>query len=81
MATVERAGADADERYDAAGGCVLPGFVDCHTHLIFAGDRADEFAARMAGAPYEAGGIAVTMEATRAASDETLLELARGRQA
>ena len=48
---------------------MIPGFVDSHTHLVFAGDRGDEFAARMAGAPYAAGGIRVTTEATRAASD------------
>ena len=47
---------------------MIPGFVDSHTHLVFAGDRGDEFAARMAGAPYAAGGIRVTTEATRAAS-------------
>ena len=47
----------ADARIDAAGACVLPGFVDSHTHLVFAGDRAGEFAARMAGQPYAAGGI------------------------
>ena len=52
----------ADERIDAAGRCVIPGFVDSHTHLVFAGDRSAEFAARMAGAPYEAGGINVTIE-------------------
>ena len=80
VAAVEAAGAAADDRYDAAGRCVIPGFVDSHTHLIFAGDRAEEFAARMAGAPYEAGGIAVTTEATRAASDEQLVALARARQ-
>lgn len=68
-----------DERIDAAGACVIPGFVDSHTHLVFAGDRADEFAARMAGAPYAAGGIQVTTDATRSASDETLLALARAR--
>lgn len=56
------------ERLDAAGSCVVPGFVDSHTHLVFAGDRADEFAARMAGAPYDSGGIATTVAATRAAS-------------
>ena len=54
-----------------------PGFVDSHTHLVFAGDRADEFAARMAGRPYEAGGIRVTTEATRAATDDELRELDR----
>jgi imidazolonepropionase len=51
VAAVERAGAQGDERIDAAGRCVIPGFVDSHTHLVFAGDRGDEFAARMAGAP------------------------------
>lgn len=81
VAAVERAGAAADERFDAGGRCVLPGFVDSHTHLIFAGDRAEEFAARMAGAPYEAGGIAVTTDATRAASDAELLALAEARRA
>ena len=63
---------EADERLDATGACVVPGFVDSHTHLVFSGDRAGEFAARMAGRPYEAGGIRVTMNATRAASDEEL---------
>ncbi len=62
----------ADERLDVGGRCVVPGFVDSHTHLVFAGDRSDEFAARMAGAPYEAGGINVTIAATRAATDEEL---------
>ncbi len=81
VTAIEPAGAAGDERIDADGRCVIPGFVDSHTHLIFAGDRADEFAARMAGAPYEAGGIAVTTEATRAASDEELLALARARRA
>jgi imidazolonepropionase len=77
---VERAGAAADERIDAAGRCVIPGFVDSHTHLVFAGERAEEFAARMAGAPYEAGGIRVTTEETRAAPTERLAELARARR-
>ncbi len=62
----------ADERVDAAGRAVLPGFVDSHAHLVFAGERSAEFAARMAGLPYAAGGIASTVAATRAASDETL---------
>jgi imidazolonepropionase len=61
--------------------CVIPGFVDSHTHLVFAGDRSEEFAARMAGRPYEAGGIRVTTEATRAASAEELSTLARARSA
>jgi imidazolonepropionase len=63
---------DADERVDAAGRTVLPGFVDSHTHLVFAGERSAEFAARMAGVPYSAGGIASTVAATRAAPDEAL---------
>ena len=62
----------ADAMVSAGGGCVLPGFVDSHTHLVFAGDRAAEFAARMAGQPYSAGGIATTVAATRAAPDELL---------
>ena len=78
---VERAGAVADMRIDAGGRCVIPGFVDSHTHLVFAGDRAAEFAARMAGAPYEASGIRVTTEATRTASTEELARLAEARRA
>ncbi|HWJ82751.1 MAG TPA: imidazolonepropionase [Nocardioides sp.] len=62
----------ADERVDAGGRAVLPGFVDSHSHLVFAGDRADEFAARMAGEPYAAGGIRRTVAATRAASTDAL---------
>ncbi|SDN45910.1 imidazolonepropionase [Allokutzneria albata] len=65
---------DADSRVDVGGRAVLPGWVDSHTHLLFAGDRTAEFSARMAGKPYQAGGIAVTVEATRAASDEELLK-------
>jgi imidazolonepropionase len=61
-----------DERVDVEGRCVIPGFVDSHTHLVFAGDRSAEFAARMAGAPYEAGGINVTIAATRTATDDEL---------
>src|SRR5580698_8831374 len=48
---------DADERIDAQGCAVLPGFVDSHTHLVFAGERSDEFEARMAGERYGGGGI------------------------
>jgi imidazolonepropionase len=80
VAAVERAGAAADERLDAAGRCVIPGFVDSHTHLVFAGDRADEFAARMAGEPYRAGGIRVTTDATRAASADELARLTERRR-
>jgi imidazolonepropionase len=57
---------------DAGGRAVIPGFVDSHAHLVFAGDRTAEFAARMSGAAYSAGGIRTTVEATRAASDEVL---------
>jgi imidazolonepropionase len=74
-------GPAGDEHVDAGGRCVVPGFVDSHTHLVFAGDRAEEFAARMAGAPYEAGGINVTVAATRAATDARLTELAGARLA
>jgi imidazolonepropionase len=62
----------ADERLDADGRCVMPGFVDSHTHLVFAGDRAGEFAARMRGEDYAAGGILSTVAATRSASDNAL---------
>ncbi|HSN06394.1 MAG TPA: imidazolonepropionase [Candidatus Angelobacter sp.] len=64
--------AEVTGRIDAAGAAVLPGFVDSHGHLVFAGDRAAEFAARMAGTAYTAGGIASTVAATRAATDEQL---------
>ncbi len=62
----------ADEVIDVGGRAVLPGFVDSHSHLVFAGDRAGEFAARMAGESYAAGGIRTTVAATRAATDEQL---------
>ena len=80
VVAVERAGAVGDERIDVDGRCVIPGFVDSHTHLVFAGDRGDEFVARMAGAPYAAGGIRTTVEATRAAGDDELLRLALARR-
>ncbi len=63
---------DADEAIDVAGAAVIPGFVDSHSHLVFAGDRAPEFRARMAGESYAAGGIRTTVAATRAASDAEL---------
>ncbi|WP_079127643.1 imidazolonepropionase [Streptomyces sp. TP-A0874] len=62
----------ADTRYDAAGRAVVPGFVDSHSHLVFAGDRTAEFNARMSGRPYTAGGIRTTVAATRAATDREL---------
>lgn len=64
---------------DAAGCAVLPGLIDCHTHLVFAGDRSAEFGARMRGEPYASGGIRTTVEATRAASQPELRSLARER--
>lgn len=68
-----------DESVDLGGRAALPGWVDSHSHMIFDGDRAAEFEARMAGQDYAAGGIAVTMEATRAASAERLRGLLRQR--
>src|SRR5207249_1026586 len=64
---------------DAEGGAVLPGFVDAHTHLVFAGDRSEDFAERARGRPYTSGGIATTVAATRAATDAELQMLARAR--
>ena len=64
---------DADVRVDVEGRCVIPGFVDSHSHLVFAGDRSAEFEHRMTGHPYAAGGIRGTVAATRAASDAELL--------
>jgi imidazolonepropionase len=63
---------DADERIHLGHRAVLPGFVDSHAHLVFAGDRAEEFAARMSGQPYAAGGIRTTVAATRSAHDDQL---------
>ncbi len=62
----------ADERVHMGGRSVIPGFVDSHSHLVFGGDRAEEFAARMTGQAYAAGGIRSTVAATRAATDEQL---------
>ena len=89
---VEWVGADADvpgryrdlPRIDAGGAAVLPGFVDPHTHLVFAGDRSGEFDRRLRGESYEqilegGGGILSTVEATRAASDEHLFDEASAR--
>jgi len=63
---------DADERIDVKGAAVVPGFVDSHTHLVFAGDRSDEFEARLRGEPYDGGGIRRTVESTRHASRHDL---------
>lgn len=62
----------ADRRVDAGGGTVLPGWIDSHSHIVFDGDRAAEFEARMAGEPYAAGGIATTVAATRSATAERI---------
>ncbi|AJE82988.1 MULTISPECIES: imidazolonepropionase [Streptomyces] len=64
----------ADEAHDLGGRAVVPGFVDSHSHLVFAGDRTAEFNARMSGRSYSAGGIRTTVAATRAASDTALAE-------
>ena len=66
-----------DSVIDCAGKTLLPGFVDSHSHLIFAGDRAEEFSARSRGQKYTAGGIASTVDATRAASDSVLADNAQ----
>jgi imidazolonepropionase len=63
---------EADDQLDVGGRAVVPGFVDSHAHLVFAGDRAAEFEARMSGARYDGGGISTTVAATRAASDAEL---------
>ena len=81
VVSVGSAGQAADQRLDAQGSCVVPGFVDSHTHLVFAGDRGDEFAARMAGQPYAAGGIRTSVAATRDATTGELVALAEGRRA
>ena len=72
------------DRIECGGRAVIPGFVDAHTHLVFAGDRSDEFAMRLAGASYSdiaaaGGGILSTMKSTRAASEEELFDLAAAR--
>src|ERR687897_219149 len=76
-----RAAPEADRRVDLNGRAVVPGFVDSHSHLVFAGDRAAEFSARMAGAAYDGGGIGESVDATRAASDGELRGLLRRRVA
>ena len=71
----------ADRRVDVGGRAVVPGFVDSHSHLVFAGERSGEFGARMAGAPYDGGGIGVTVAATREADDAELRSLLAARVA
>jgi imidazolonepropionase len=71
----------ADAVIEADGAAVIPGFVDSHTHVVFAGDRAAEFTARMAGLPYTAGGIRTTVSATRAAGEDELVRLTGARVA
>ena len=74
-------GPSADHRQDLGGRAVVPGFVDSHSHVVFAGDRAQEFAARMTGVPYDGGGIAASVSATRTASDDELYALVAARVA
>ena len=69
----------ADTLIDVGGRAIIPGFVDSHSHLVFAGDRGPEFAARMTGQPYDGGGIGVTVAATRAATDDELRRLLAAR--
>src|SRR6187399_1489031 len=76
--------ARADVEVDLDGALVTPGLIDCHTHLVYAGHRAGEFAQRLAGASYEdiaraGGGIVSTVRATRAADEDTLYALAAAR--
>src|SRR6186713_2388793 len=78
--------ADAAERIDCGGRWITPGLVDCHTHLVFGGERAGEFEQRLKGATYEeiakaGGGIVSTVRATRAASEAQLLASAKQRLA
>ncbi len=89
--TITYAGGQSDspaqegrERVDCGGRAVIPGFVDAHTHLVFAGDRSDEFARRLSGESYAdiaaaGGGILSTVSATRSASEDQLFDLAAAR--
>jgi len=71
----------ADRNVDVGGRSVIPGFVDSHSHLVFAGDRSQEFASRMTGVRYDGGGIATSVSATRSASDDELRALVAARVA
>jgi imidazolonepropionase len=73
------AGLADHEELDAAGAAVLPGFVDCHTHAVWAGSRRDDVAARLDGGGYTPAGIAATVSATRDAAEDDLLRLATDR--
>ena len=77
---VSEAKASDAEVVSVSGRAVIPGFVDSHTHLVFAGDRIGEFTARMSGEPYQASGIATTVTATRSSTDDELLALASERR-
>lgn len=84
--TIDYAGPQVDapsregrQHVDCRGRAVIPGFVDAHTHLVFAGDRSDEFRRRLGDEPYTGGGILATVEATRAATEDELFELASAR--
>ena len=68
---------ECDQKIDAEGGVVTPGFVDSHTHAVFAGDRHKDYVARMSGTKYASGGIRTTVEATRSASFEELTSLTK----
>jgi len=78
------AGASANVEHDGAGAWLTPGLIDCHSHIVYAGNRSDEFEDRLNGVPYEAiaqrgGGILSTVRATRAADDEQLFAASRAR--
>jgi imidazolonepropionase len=77
----EAQGPSADHRQELGGRAVVPGFVDSHSHVVFAGERSKEFAARMTGIRYDGGGIGDSVSATRAATDDELYALVAARVA